>query len=181
MGGMAVAMANKVIVAGAGHGMAAMGVVGDEDLASAQFEPGILTVVAEQAAGFCGQVCMAIVSPTLFPCTTWRDRPSLMDARRVLAPMRSPQWIAACAPAACASVMAATSASERSWLSETMQIFIFAWAGCTARALATSGITPDPSHAKDPTQIAVLRGIGPLSSIASLGGEIIAQMGYVLM
>src|SRR5690348_15349593 len=42
----------------------------------------------------------------------------------VWAPMRSPQWMTASAPSALASWTACASGSARSWLSETMQIFI---------------------------------------------------------
>ena len=59
----------------------------------------------------------------------------LMDARSVFAPIRSPQWMTACAPAACACFTAAASGSARSWLSETMQIFMMC-----GRDLGTPGI-----------------------------------------
>jgi len=56
-----------------------------------------------------------------FPCI---GRPTAIAARSVCVPMTSPQWITAFAPCAAASRTAPASGSARSWLSETMQIFI---------------------------------------------------------
>src|SRR2546426_7423331 len=49
--------------------------------------------------------------------------PARNAGRSVWAPIRSPQCTTACAPSAAASHTARSSASARSWLSETMQIF----------------------------------------------------------
>src|SRR5688572_15959109 len=51
-------------------------------------------------------------------------RPAASAGLMVWAPMRSPQWMTAKAPSAFASRTAFPSGSARSWLSETMQIFM---------------------------------------------------------
>src|SRR6185369_13217097 len=63
-------------------------------------------------------------------------RPRRMAPRTVWVPMRSPQWMTACAPCSAASRTAAVSASARSWLSETMQIFTAALCPTRRRAHA---------------------------------------------
>src|SRR5512144_1611540 len=59
----------------------------------------------------------------LLPWIACTGRPAASAGFTVCAPIRSPQWITACAPAALAACTACASGSARSWLSETMQIF----------------------------------------------------------
>lgn len=80
---------------------------------------------------------------------------------------RAPQWITACAP-----VMAASSEFARSWLSDTMQIFIFLSGLVTGK--------PEIQLEKIPFEAAVLGAIGGFHVYSHIwGGAFIAHMGYV--
>src|SRR5438105_6991180 len=123
-GYMRMPAAHKVPAPGARHGVAILGIVHCEDFASP---------ISSRASGpwYCNCPLLSRAhresetgSPRLLPWITCIGRPTAIAARRVCVPMRSPQWMTAFAPCAAASRTAAASGSARSWLSETMQIFM---------------------------------------------------------
>src|SRR6266851_7316711 len=115
--------------------------------------------------------------------------PARKAGRSVWAPIRSPQWMTACAPSAAASLTARSSASARSWLSETMQIFTrqiivhknYASANGLSRAVTAFNLLPAACmHSRRApmraAEIAVrLAMAGVMALLAACAGEAAAQ------